>query len=73
MMKLNSNDIIRLILACKHYQEYTGSEYIWDEYEHLSAKLGYYKEENCPEECTEKNTSIKNQMSVPNFGGSGFA
>jgi len=49
MMKLNSNDIIRLILACKHYQEYTGSEYIWDEYEHLIAKLGYYKEENCPE------------------------
>ena len=46
-MKLNSADITRLILACKKYQEWTGSEYIWDEYEHLMTKLEYYKEENC--------------------------
>ena len=49
-MKLNSADITRLMLACKYYQDQTGSEYIWDEYEHLITKLGYYKEENCPDD-----------------------
>ena len=47
MMKLNAADITRLILACKTYQDTTGSEYIWDEYDHLIKKLNYYKEENC--------------------------
>ena len=50
MMKFNSNDITRLIRACKKYQDSTGSEYLWDEYEHLITKLQYYKEENCPDE-----------------------
>lgn len=49
MMKLNSNDILRLMLACKKYQDSTGSEYLWEEYEHLVTKLQYYKEENCPD------------------------
>ena len=49
MMRLNASDITRLILACKTYQDTTGSEYIWDEYEHLIAKLEYYAEENCTE------------------------
>ena len=49
-MKLHSSDITRLILACKTYQDTTGSEYIWDEYEHLVKKLRYYQEENCAED-----------------------
>ena len=31
------------------YQDNTGSEYLWDEYEHLIHKLEYYEEENCTE------------------------
>ena len=50
MMRLNASDITRLILACKTYQDTTGSEYIWDEYEHLITKLKYYAEENCVED-----------------------
>ena len=50
MMKLNSNDIVRLMLACKKYQDFTGSEYMWDEYERLITKLSYYEEENCTED-----------------------
>jgi hypothetical protein len=50
MMRLNATDITRLILACKTYQDTTGSEYIWDEYEHLITKLKYYAEENCVED-----------------------
>ena len=47
MMKLNSDDISRLIRACRMYQDGTGSEYMWDEYERLVHKLEYYEEENC--------------------------
>ena len=50
MMKLNSVDINRLIRACEMYKDQTGSEYMWDEYEHLVKKLTYYKEENCSED-----------------------
>ena len=49
-MRLNSDDITRLIRACKIYQDQTGSEYLWDQYEHLIEKLEYYHEENCTEE-----------------------
>ena len=50
MMKLNSSDINRLIRACEMYKDQTGSEYMWDEYEHLVKKLRYYQEENCAED-----------------------
>jgi len=46
MMKFNSSDITRLIRACRNYQEETGSEYMWEEYEKLIDKLTYYEEEN---------------------------
>jgi hypothetical protein len=46
MMKFQSDDITRLIRACRMYQDQTGSEYMWDEYEKLINKLSYYEEEN---------------------------
>ena len=46
MMKFNSDDITRLVRACKNYQEETGSEYMWEQYEKLIEKLEYYEEEN---------------------------
>ncbi|AMO43433.1 hypothetical protein Np050604_189 [Cyanophage S-RIM44] len=48
-MKLNTDDISRLVRACRMYQDNTGSEYLWDEYEHLIHKLEYYEEEHCTE------------------------
>ena len=45
-MKLNSDDVTRLIRACRTYQDQTGSEYMWDQYEKLIDKLQYYEEEN---------------------------
>ena len=39
-MRLNEADVYRLTTACKLYQEQTGSEYMWDEYQHLIDKLG---------------------------------
>ena len=45
-MKFNSDDITRLIRACKYYQDQTGSEYMWEQYENLIQKLEYYDEEN---------------------------
>jgi|TARA_B100001996_G_scaffold218802_1_gene168222 hypothetical protein len=38
-MRLNEEDVSRIIKACKEYQTNTGSEYMWDEYEHLIHKL----------------------------------
>tara|TARA_B100000035_G_C20906252_1_gene511803 strand:+ start:573 stop:674 length:102 start_codon:yes stop_codon:yes gene_type:complete len=32
------------------YKDYTGSEYMWDEYDRLEKKLMYYEEENCVED-----------------------
>ena len=31
-MRLNDTDVYRLIKACQVYQDKTGSEYMWDEY-----------------------------------------
>ena len=45
MMKLNTDDISRLIRACRMYQDNTGSEYMWDEYNDLIQKLNTYKEQ----------------------------
>ena len=38
-MRLNEGDVARLITACNTYKEQTGSEYMWDEYQHLIEKL----------------------------------
>ena len=38
-MQFKECDIHRLVTACKVYQEQTGSEYMWDEYQHLIEKL----------------------------------
>ncbi len=44
-MRLSDTDIIRLIKACQVYQDRTGSEYMWDEYNDLIKKLNTYKEQ----------------------------
>ena len=50
MMQFNEKDISRLITACERYKESTGSEYMWDEYDHLVKKLHDYESEySCPE------------------------
>ena len=46
-MKLNADDVNRLIRACEFYKHETSSEYMWDQYQHLIDKLRYYEEENC--------------------------
>jgi hypothetical protein len=48
-MKLNSDDVSRLLRACEMYKDFTGSEYMWDEYDRLIKKLRYYEEEHCSE------------------------
>lgn len=49
-MQFNEKDIHRLIEACSTYQERTGSEYMWDQYEHLKHKLHNYETEHeCPD------------------------
>ena len=43
-MRLNDTDIARLISACLLYQERTGSEYMWEQYDDLINKLNAYKD-----------------------------
>ena len=38
-MRLNEADVYRLTTACKLYQEHTGSEYMWDQYQELIEKI----------------------------------
>ena len=44
-MRLNDADIYRLINACKLYQEKTGSEYMWEQYDDLINKLKTYQDQ----------------------------
>lgn len=46
MYRLKECDIEYLVLACKAYQHNTGSEYLWEKYEHIVEKLTLYKEQN---------------------------
>ena len=46
MYTLKEADIEYLVLACKTYQQNTGSEYLWEKYENLIEKLTIYKEQN---------------------------
>ena len=49
-MRLTEGDVSRLITACNTYKEHTGSEYMWDEYEHLIHKLHNYQNDiDCPD------------------------
>ena len=43
-MRLNDTDITRLITACKLYQENTGSEWMWEQYDDLINKLKAYQD-----------------------------
>jgi hypothetical protein len=49
-MRLNDTDITRLITACKLYQEHTGSEWMWEQYDDLINKLKTYKDQYSTEE-----------------------
>ena len=42
-MRLNDSDITRLIIACQLYQEKTGSEWMWEQYDDLINKLNAYQ------------------------------
>ncbi len=44
-MRLNDTDLTRIITACKLYQEHTGSEWMWEQYESLVNKLKVYKDQ----------------------------
>ena len=44
-MRLNDSDIQRCITACKLYQEKTGSEYMWEQYDDLINKLKTYQDQ----------------------------
>ena len=45
-MQLNEKDISRLIKACECYQDRTGSEYMWDEYNNLQKRLETFIDQN---------------------------
>ena len=46
MYKISFNDINRAILACKHYANQSGSEWMYDEYMNVAEKLQLYLEQN---------------------------
>ncbi len=46
MYTLKETDIEYLVLACKTYQQTTGSEFLWEKYENIIEKLTIYKEQN---------------------------
>ena len=48
-MQLKEEEVCRLITACHHYQNHTGSEDMWDIYEDLIHKLHNYGDEYSPE------------------------
>jgi hypothetical protein len=46
MYRLKDTDIECIIVACKAYQQNTGSEYMWERYETIVEKLNLYREQN---------------------------
>tara|TARA_B100001996_G_C18305684_1_gene456486 strand:+ start:286 stop:438 length:153 start_codon:yes stop_codon:yes gene_type:complete len=44
-MRFNDTDIARIITACKVYQDQTGSEWMWEQYETLVDKLRVYQDQ----------------------------
>ena len=43
-MRFKADDIYKLIKACECYQEKTGSEYMWEQYDDLINKLNAYQD-----------------------------
>jgi hypothetical protein len=44
-MRLNNNDLSQILTACKFYQENTGNEWMWEQYEGLINKLKTYQDQ----------------------------
>ena len=53
-MRLNTNDILRLITACRTYQDQTGSEWMWEQYDDLINKLITYHDQNLSNDDSSK-------------------
>ena len=53
-MRLNTNDILRLITACRTYQDQTGSEWMWEQYDDLIHKLKTYHDQNLSNDDSSK-------------------
>ena len=53
-MRLNHNDIQRCITACKVYQDQTGSEWMWEQYDDLIHKLITYHDQNLSNDDSSK-------------------
>ena len=49
MYRLSEHDVARLITACSTYKDQTGSEYMWDEYDHLQKRLEKFMDQNYEE------------------------
>ena len=56
-MRLNTIDILRLITACRTYQDQTGSEWMWEQYDDLIHKLITYHDQNLSNDDSSKLTT----------------
>ena len=68
-MRLNDTDISRLITACKLYQERTGSEYMWEQYDDLINKLNAYQDNYSAENENSIRASSNTIPSSTSLGG----
>ena len=68
-MRLNDTDIARLITACLLYQERTGSEYMWEQYDDLSNKLNAYQDNYSAENENSIRASSNTIPSSTSLGG----
>ena len=53
-MRLNTNDILRLITACRTYKDQTGSDWMWEQYDDLIHKLITYHDQNLSNDDSSK-------------------
>ncbi len=68
-MRLNDTDIARLISACLLYQERTGSEYMWEQYDDLINKLNAYQDNYSAENENSIRASSNTIPSSTSLGG----
>ena len=68
-MRLNDTDISRLIAACLLYQERTGSEYMWEQYDDLINKLNAYQDNYSADNEIPIRTSSNTIPSSTSLGG----
>ena len=68
-MRLNDTDIARLITACLLYQERTGSEYMWEQYDDLINKLNAYQDNYSAENENSIRASSNTIPSSTSLGG----